>query len=495
MKNLFKYIFMLAVISLTASCGEDYLDVNVDPNNPVVVGPELVLPVAQTYTAVYIQQDRRCNTLGNLMMYNWGQSDGYSWYSDEFKYLLSSSFYANIFNVAYRDALKQYNVMDQLGPEYDYYKAISKIMKAFHFQILVDTYGDVPYSEALGRSLNATPKYDDAQTIYEDLIVQLSTAIDLINNASDDAVLPETDDIMFGGDMAEWKKLANTVKLRILVRQSDMDGRGTYIQEEINKIVAEGSGFITADVTVNPGYLKEVDKQNPMWQSYGQDPAGTDVMNGLATCATPFVLNLLTATNDLRIDRIYEKPSTGHLGVPQGMLDYDTPVVDAYIATKVSNLGPGILKSPDMDAVIFTLAESCFNQAEAALKNYLTDSPKDLYEQGITASFEYLGLDAQDAEEYYTQVMADVNWTMTDDADKLESIITQKWIALNSIDAIQSWFDYTRTGFPSGLPISILASTPDRPVRLFYPAGEISSNGENVPSQPNGFTEKVFWAK
>ena len=495
MKNFLKYIFMLTVITLIASCSEDYLDVNVDPNNPVTVGPELVLPVAQTYTAIYIQTDRRCNTFGNLMMYNWSQSDGYSWYSDEFKYNITTSFYANIFNVAYRDALKQYNVLDLLGPEFDYYKAISKIMKSFHFQILVDTYGDVPYSEALGRSLNPTPKYDDAQTIYEDLIVQLTAAISLIDNASDAAVMPENDDIMFGGDMTMWKKLANTIKLRILVRQSDISGRGAYIQEKINEILAEGSGFITTDVSVNPGYLQEVDKQNPLWDSYKKDAAGTDVMNGLATCATPFVLDLLTATNDPRIDRIYEKPATGHLGVVQGLLDYDTPVVDAYMPDKVSNIGPGILQSADMNAVIFALSESYFNQAEAALKGYLSDAPKDLYEMGITASFEYLGLEAADASAYYSQIMAKVGWNVTPEADRLETIITQKWIALNGIDAIQSWFDYNRTGFPSDLPISELASTPDRPVRLFYPAGELSSNKENVPSQPDGFTEKVFWAQ
>ena len=98
-------------------------------------------------------------------------------------------------------------------------------MKAYHFQILVDCYGDIPYSEALGRSLEATPKYDDAQTIYEDLIVQLTEAITLIKNAPENVVIPGDDDAMFGGDMDEWIKFANTVKLRILVRQSDMTGR------------------------------------------------------------------------------------------------------------------------------------------------------------------------------------------------------------------------------------------------------------------------------
>ncbi len=101
--------------------------------------------------------------------------------------------------------------------EYDYYKAIGMIMKAYHFQLLVDFFGDVPYSEALVRGANATPVYDDAQTIYEDLMLQLTDALALINNA-DGATAVGNDDVMFGGDMDMWKKFANTVKLRILTR-------------------------------------------------------------------------------------------------------------------------------------------------------------------------------------------------------------------------------------------------------------------------------------
>ncbi len=75
--------------------------------------------------------------------------------------------------------------------------------------------------------------------------------------------------------------------------------------------------------------------------------------------------------------------ATGHLGVPQGLLDYDTPVVDAFMPEKVSNIGPGILQSGDMDAIIFTLAESYFNQAEARLKGLITTGPsvKELYRE------------------------------------------------------------------------------------------------------------------
>ncbi|MBK5210474.1 MAG: SusD/RagB family nutrient-binding outer membrane lipoprotein, partial [Flavobacteriaceae bacterium] len=94
--------------------------------------------------------------------------------------------------------------------------------------------------------------------------------------------------------------------------------------------------------------------------------------------------------------------------------------------------------------------------------------------------------------QYYSRAIPNVGWAASN--NKLEAIITQKWIAVNGITAEQSWFDYSRTGYPSNLPISSQATSSDRPVRLYYPASEFSSNGANVPAQPNAFTAKIFWA-
>jgi hypothetical protein len=174
----------------------------------------------------------------------------------------------------------------------------------------------------------------------------------------------------------------------------------------------------------------------------------------------------------------------------QGLTNYDSPVLDAFVPENVSNIGPGILKSGDMSATIYTLAELYFNLSEAALNGYIAGSAQNFYESGIQASFDFL--DAGDASEYYTAAKVNVGWAAS--TNKLEAIITQKWIAVNGINAEQSWFDYSRTGFPTDLPISLKATSIDRPVRLAYPASEISSNGGNVPSQPNVFTSKIFWA-
>ena len=496
MKKFIKFAILLVALGLSTTSCENWLDVNTDPNNPTEVTPSLVLPVAQFYSAQIEQADRRLNCLGNMFMVNWSQADGYSWYSDEFHYNVTSSFYAGIFNNTYGNAGKQYVILRNLGEGYEYYQAIAKIMLSYHFQLLVDCYGDVPYTEALGRSLEATPVYDDAQTIYEDLIVQLTDAIALIKGAGAQLEEPGDDDAMFGGDMDEWIRFANTLKLRILVRQSDMEGRSSYITTEIAAINTEGSGYITTDVGINPPYIaKESGKQNIIWDAFGWDYTGTQTMSSKATCASAYIIGYLEGNNDPRISNIYEEPADGHLGVPQGLLDYDTPVIDQYEPAKVSNIGPGILQAADQPAIMFSLAESFFNRAEARQKGLITTGPtaKELYQSGITASFEYLGLDAAAATTYYSQVLNNVNYDNS--TNKQEAIITQKWIAVNGINAEQSWFDYSRTGYPSGLPIPLnYSGSADRPVRIFYPAGEYSSNGENVPTQPNAFTAKIFWA-
>lgn len=482
MKKNVIYLSIVFATLFMVSCSESYLDVNSDTNSPnaATVGPELILPVAEYYSAETKDRNRYTNNLGNMMMYTWSQSDGYSWYNDEFLYNVTSSFYDQIWDLTYRNCLKQYAALrDYSGDQYYNYRLIGKIMESYHFQILVDLYGDIPYSEALLRGANPAPAYDDAQDVYAGIIATLDEAMMMIDEAPDNAIIPGSDDIIFQGDMDMWKVFANTVKLRVLVRQGGGDFSGmTTI------------GFMDEDTFVQPGYVQEEDRQNPFWNAFGQDTAGGITNNNNATCATDYILEYLQDRNDPRLDFLFEKPATGHLGVFQGLLDYDSPIVDQYEVEFVSNLGPGILKGFDMPDAIFLAADSYFLQAEAIERGFITGDAKAAYENGIQASFDYLG--AGDASSYYGQPLPLVGWDNS--PNKIEAIITQKWLATMSLDAVQSWFDYSRTGYPSNLPISALASTPDRPVRLFYPSSEVSANNANVPPQPDAFTDKIFWA-
>lgn len=494
MKNILNTFKFLFIIVLAGACSDDYLDVNTDPNNPISVSPDLLLPVALNYSATIEEEDRGQNHLGNMLMANWSQSDGFSWYTEEFEYKVTSTFYTSIFDYNYSSVLKQYNGIKALeGEEYGNYKAIATIMSALHFQIIVDTYGDVPYSEALQRGGNPTPKYDDAQEIYKSLVDELTAAIDMIKATADvaGALVPGDDDGVFGGDMDSWVQFANNVKLRLLVRQSSMTGNEDYLTAEFGKIATEGSGFYTDDVEINIGYDKVEDQQNPKWDGFGEDVGGTKTLTNNATCATVYILDRLTATNDPRIDFFFEEPATGHLGVVQGLLDYDVPVVDQYVPENVSNIGPGILVGPDQGAVLYSSAETHFNLAEAANKGYVSGSAKTYYEGGVKASFDYLG--ATGADTYLAQSLANVGWDTS--PNKLEAIMVQKATALMGINALQSWFDYNRTGYPSDIPLSLTGNTkPNLPTRLAYPSSEVTSNGANLPSQPDVFSSKIFWA-
>ena len=260
--------------------------------------------------------------------------------------------------------MKNYADLDDLEEEYGAFTAIGKIMKAYHFQLLVDFYGDVPYTDALKRGEVTNPVYDNAAAVYDSLIVQLSNAITLID-AETSRILPEEDDIMFGGDLTKWKQFANSIKLRILTRESDVKD-ASYITAELAKIEAEGSGYISEAVAVNPGYVNEEGKQSPFWTSFGQNVSGTNTMTNDATSASDFILNYLQSSNDTRIDQLFEEPETGHLGVPQGITS--NPATQG--AKQVSNIGTGLLKGPDQDAIIMTLSEVYFNLAELALKGF-----------------------------------------------------------------------------------------------------------------------------
>lgn len=487
-KNIRNISLAIASFFMISSCS-DYLDVNTDPNNPTNIQPELLLASSQNSGANRLNV--RMNQLGNLMVYNWSNNiEEFIAFQDEMQYIVNSTFYNDTWDNLYL-TISNFNQIDKTtATGYENYRGIAKIMKAFYFQYLVDLYGDIPYTEALQRDLDLTPAYDDAEFVYDDLIVQLDVAIELIKNAPETAINPGSNDIMLQGDMDEWIKFANTIKMRILIRQSGLASKQAYITQKFQDIVNEGSGFISEDVISNPGYLASTGKMNPFFETFGTTLTGSPTQSNRIVKATEYTIDYLESTNDTRIGKIYKEiPGGGFAGLNQGAPDLQGTIVVPY-----SGLGSGILKEFTQDANIMLAAESYFLQAEAVARGYLAGSTQDLYESGITASYETLGLTATDASTYYSQPINLVGFTSSA-GNEIEAIITQKWIALNSINGIESWIEYTRTGFPGGIPLSLIASRPQRPVRLLYPNSEYVANSQNVPNQTtdDAFTSTIFW--
>ncbi len=495
MKNMKNSIYKKFVIALTSvltlvSC-EDYLDVNDDPNLPSSenIKPENVLAASQVYT--YNTLSTNMNQLGNLMMNNWTRDVGASnssYYFNEHTYNVTSDFYSGIFeNLMLRTSNFTF-IQQTEEPNYENYIAIAKILKTQYFQYLVDLYGDIPYSQAHKRGENLTPTYDDDMAIYRDLVVQLEQAVSLINNAPSSALNPGANDVMLQGDMTMWKKYANTLKLKILIRESQKASSATYVQSEINELVNSGAQFLgpNDNIKINPGFNNN--KPNG-FASLFLDSSGAVLNNYSSTAATKYTITYLTNTNDNRIGRIYSTATGGgYAGHQQG--DVLTPLTNY----PVSHVGPGLLDDNSQDGIVFTAAESLLLQAEAVQRGLMPGVAKDLYESGITESYKLLGLTAAQASAYYGQAISLVNWTASA-GNEIEAIINQKWIALNGINGIETWIENTRTGFPSHVPLSTVAPGTSRPVRLLYPSSEISGNTANVPVQneTQAFTSRVFW--
>lgn len=506
MKNMkTKILSGFLALSLLYSC-DDFLDVNEDPNNPLAetVNPEIVLAATQVYTYSVLAGNvsstnpnvviDNMNQLGNLMMNNWTRDVGASnssYYFNEHTYNVTSDFYSGIFENLFLRTSNYTFIQNTNKPGYDNYIAIAKILKSFYFQYLVDLYGDIPYSEAHRRSENLTPHYDDAMSIYRDLIVQIDEAIDLIDNAPAGAFDPGANDVMLGGDMDMWKKFANTLKLRILLRESGRSASSSYISAQMTELQNSGAEFLgpNDNVKINPGFTAATNKQNGFAAMF-LTTSDNVKNNWSSTAATKYTINYLLSTNDNRIGRIYSATSAGP-GTYNGHQQGD--VLNTSTNYPVSHVGPGLLSSSAQDGIVFTAAESLLLQAEAVQKGYLTGSAQGLYESAITESFKLLGLTSAEASTYYSQTINLVGWNAS--ANKIEAIINQKWIALNGINGGETWIERTRTGYPAHVPLSTVAPGTSRPIRLLYPSSEIAGNTANVPHQneSEAFTSKIFW--
>lgn len=507
MKNIYYKILSLLIISSVFLSCDDFLNVNEDPNNPSSenVNPEIVLAATQVYTYSVLAgnvsefnpnavQDNM-NQLGNLMMNNWTRDVGASnssYYFNEHTYNVTSDFYAGIFENLYLRTSNYTFIQNTTKPGYDNYKAIAKILKSFYFQYLVDLYGNIPYTEAHKRGDNLAPKYDDALTIYRDLVVQLEQAIELIDNAPSGTLNPGENDVMLGGDMQMWKKFANTLKLRILLRECKRTASATYISAEMAELQSSGAQFLgpNDNVKINPGFSAATNKQNGFAAMF-LTINDTYKNNWSSTAATKYTVTYLQNTNDPRLTRIYSATSAGptdYNGHQQG------DVLNTSTNYPVSHVGPGLLVNSSQDGLVFTAAESLLLQAEAVQRGYLSGSAKNLYESGITESFKLLGLTSAQATTYFSQATNLVGWNGSA-GNEIEAIINQKWIALNGINGSEIWIENTRTGFPSHVPLSPVAPSSTRPIRLLYPSSEIAGNTANVPLQneSEAFTSKIFW--
>lgn len=504
-----KYIVaLLAPLFIAVSCNDSFFDINENPNSPTeeALTPQLVMPMVLNATAkkMAIDYDFAAFWTGY-----WARGSSFGPSIPLENYDITTSFQQNqwvngntsVVNpaISWYDILMDAKVMGRLGRQSGepFYVGAEKVIRAIGFMYLVDMYNNVPYSQALDLENYLVPAYDNGQDIYNDLLLQLDSAR-MIFRASDLEVseAAANADIMFGGDLIMWRKLANTWSLKLLVHQSEvLDGIPTT---ELAKITADGSGFLMAGETadVQPGYAGNQYQQNPVYGTYVRDHNNSLVDD--FNRASNYMLNRYRDNGDIRYQYVFMKavsPVDGEeyqgndLGQePEGELNSSGESIVA---------GPGIVSGPSDPQWLFTSVESLFLQAEAAQRGWLSGvDAEEAYRNAVRESFSWLGVpNAVDVADEYMDEQEIANWASAD--NKIELIINQKHLALPAINNFEAWVDYRRLGFPSDVPLTLDPSAGDLkvPVRLLYPQNEYSYNAKNVNAQGNidAQTSRIFW--
>jgi hypothetical protein len=533
-----KYIYIVLVTLAVAgsSCKKGYLDLSTNPNTPSSASPNLLLSGALKTTAGFV------NGSAYTMYNGWGgtisQSTGYQPFVTFEEYQITTSTY-DLWTTPYLN-LSNYSAMASSTTE-PYFQAIAIIMEAYVYEGLVDNYNNVPYSAALKGTANLNPTYTSGASIYASLLKNLDNAISLIQKAPATALNPTSSDIVYGGNMTDWAKFANTLKLRLAIRQSNNSALTSSLQTEIASTNSVGYIDATNPAEANPGYTNSDangGQQSPLWLWYGFSATNTAEGGKAEYQANSFKANYLGANNDPRLIRIYQ-PTTGAL--PAGAVMIANTAANSYpdatgkVQTVVSTsfgdgqppsysvnggasvglvpsyAGPGILQSPSMNAILFSSEESLFLQAEAVKDGYnlgVGTTAQQFYNTAVETSFVNLNAQAYvngaalsptaSADLLLAPGAAYAYPVGGGDAAQEQAIITQKWIALSWWGAFEAFNEERRTGYPNP-PLSIYqgVNAPNQITRIPYPFVEYQTNAANVAAQGtiNIFSSKIFWAK
>jgi hypothetical protein len=492
MKKINKYIIAAVFAGMfgLTGCEKDFLDINQDPNSPASSTPDLVLPSGTL--AVGFTMGEQFQFLGNIWAQHWTQSFVANQYKELDKYQISTSTNDRPWQYLYAGALNDFKyVSERAKGDSTNYAAIADIMTAYTYQVIVDAWDQAPFTEALQGNKNLNPHYDKGQEIYRSLIPIIDGGLAKINTSS--PVQIGTEDLIFEGDMDLWKKFANTLKLKIYLRQVYVD-RG-YAEAGIRKLYADNAQFLDGNEDAELTFVNKTANMNPAYM--------TEVLshNGINILASKTIIDYMTggdpaanipATNDPRVDVFFDRPNgsatAAHFGAGQGAAG--VPNAPATPRATFSTPDEDNIMAPTTAVPFISGAESLFLQAEAALRFPGLGNAETLYNQGIEASFDYW--ETPGATTFIAQPSVNLA-SATGDEAKIERIITQKWVSMSGRQGFEAWTELRRTGYPSFIKPS-LSSTLGAgrfPNRLLFADSEQTRN-PNTPGIVDVFVP-VWW--
>lgn len=496
MRLMKKIIFVFIVILSITSC-DDYLDVNTDPNSPSgdVVSADMIFPGVEMNIASSYGNFLRI--VGGYYAQHYAHNFGTSNYLDYSEFKMSPTRSSGTYTQLYTRALNNLETVRneaEVSEEWGTYLAATSL-RVFAFQVLVDAYGEVPYTESLNSDI-LTPAYDNGDVIYTGIIAELDDALEKVTPSS-----VVCSNFLFGGSTAkDWIQFAKALKLKLLMRISNVKD----VSSELSALIAEDD-FPTSDVAWDDCWADESGKASPYYQEEYATYFGSTQINVVANIS---YMNTMLDSNDPRVSSIFSTNESGQYrgGVSGTNFSTSTKYKSPYFCRPVF--------AYDMPVNLITVSEIEFFLAEYYAR-YGSDSDAEAhYKKAIDASFESLG--AVGAEDIYN---VRYPWN---GAEYKELIGLQKWIALGGMNNFEAWCELRRLKYPSfgnvsGEEIYNVANDDFKP-ELYVPGtlyspinvntelgankllqrfkyAESSSNrNSNVPINKND-GEPIFWAK
>ncbi|MFV0507324.1 MAG: SusD/RagB family nutrient-binding outer membrane lipoprotein [Bacteroidales bacterium] len=390
----------------------------------------------------------------------------------------------------------------------------SKIFFFDQTQQIVDMWGDIPWKEA-GRlkenngNINASKaKYDSAEEIYTTMLDELKAIADELSSISIPTLEQTsftTQDLINKGDIASWKKYCNSLRLRMLVRVSDVSSFSSRAKSEIKSILDNPTKY---PIISNNSEIIQVEAEG----SLTHDNQGEKGIRGALeswsadNVASKSMISNMLENNDPRLEAMFAPNISGvYVGLD--------PMLDASTQDKL--IGDNALSRLDsatfsrniyVPGIFISAAEVSLLKAEAITKGLCTGDAKKEYENGIKQAIEQLysinalcdyapplTVEQSDIESYIAS--ANINWD--NNANKMKLIGTQRWLNFHYLQPEQSWIEIRRTGYPELTfkedQQADVAKVP--PFRFLYPTSETSFNSENYQevASKNTLLTKIFW--
>jgi hypothetical protein len=533
-KTYIKGLALGVMLMTAAGCEKDFLDINVDPNNPSEVPLSQLLTQAEvTMANSFGIGNPGLSTPASILVHQTvqrGSVDAYFVSGEDFQIQTA---WQNL----YSGALEDLNQIEVKGLEDNqmHYVGISRVLMAYTFSMMVDLWGDIPFSEALGGDKFLHPTYEDDASIYPSILAMLDQGIADLAAETEDA--PGNDDLFYGGDLDKWRKLAKTIKLKMYNQTRLVND----VSAQVNALLAEGDllgagddfelayGNSVAPDDRNPAFVLEYTLGNrptyisPYFYEILTDQSSlNDVLSGIEDPRVPYYwFKQLTDPADAQNPTEYTDDN-GFLsiwfasqGVNQGFQqDQSQTVLGLYpiggrfddnegglVNTSGEITGPG-----DVAQRLLTHFATLYTQAELALTEAgVTGDARALFEDAMYASFDKVNevaanagvetIDDGDIEDYVDAVLAKYDAASVD--GKLELIMTEKWIASFGF-ALDAYTDYRRTGFPimfdpNSDPLPYTVTSRQYPVSLAYNSNSLNLN-QNAPNdQKVVTTDRIFW--